>query len=134
MAGSLLARPLAVELQPHLLGSVDFPGSWQLLVVVTFVAITVVFALVGWLISLVIRWTPLVWVDRIGGAGLGLFMGLLVAGFVLALLEHLGLTGQILSQATGWEADFLELLLAITPDLFEELKEIVRPMLPGGTV
>jgi membrane protein required for colicin V production len=134
LAGILLARPLALNLQPYLVENVDFPGSWQLLVLLSFVAITVVFALVGWLISLVIRWTPLVWVDRIGGAGLGLFMGLLVSGFVLALLEHLGLTGQLVDQATGWEADFLKLLLDITPDLFDELKEIVRPMLPGGSV
>ncbi len=134
VAGILLARPLATELQPILFDSVDFVGSWQLLVVLSFVAITVVFALLGWLISLLIRWTPLVWVDRVGGAGLGLFMGLLVSGFVLALLEHLGLTGQLVNEASGWEADFLELLLTITPDLFDELKEIVRPMLPRGTV
>lgn len=134
VAGILLARPLAVELQPVLLESVDFPGSWQLLVVLSFVAITVVFALAGWLISLLIRWTPLVWVDKVGGAALGLFMGLLISGFVLALLEHLGLTGQLVNQAQGWEAEFLEFLLAITPDLFDELKDLVRPMLPGGTV
>ncbi len=134
VAGILLARPLAMNLQPYLLELMEFPGSWQLLVVLSFVAITVVFALAGWLISLLIRWTPLVWVDRIGGAALGLLMGLIVSGFVLALLEHLGLTGQLVSQAEGWEAEFLELLLVITPDLFDELREIVRPMLPGGIV
>jgi uncharacterized membrane protein required for colicin V production len=135
VAGLLLARPAAVWVAPRLPGALDFAGSWILLVLVCFVAITLVFALAGWLLSQALRWTPLVWVDKLGGAALGLFMGLIVAGALLALLDSLGIVQELASQATGWEASFLETLLAVTPDLFDTLRHVIAPGgVPRGVV
>lgn len=133
-AGILLARPLATRIQPEIIDFMDFPGSWPLLVLLSFVAITVLFSLAGWLLSLLIRWSPLVWVDRVGGAALGFVMGLLVCAVILALLSHLDILDELTRQASGWEKAFLDWVQAVAPDLFEELKGLVRPsQVPGGT-
>ncbi len=135
IAGVMLARPLAAALYPELSELLDFPGAWILLVVLAFLAITIVFALAGWLVSLLIRWTPLVWVDRIGGAGLGFLMGLLICAVILGLLEHLRVLDQLQAQARGWEEPFIAWIRAVAPDLFKELKEFVLPAdVLGGSV
>ncbi len=133
-AGILLARPVATWIHPEIVDFMDFPGSWPLLVLLSFVAITVLFALAGWLMSLLIRWTPLVWIDRVGGAGLGFVMGLLVCAVILGLLDHLAILEELTREATGWEKSFLDWVQAVAPDLFEQLKGLVRPTrVPGGT-
>lgn len=129
VAGLLLARPVAIWVAPQLPGALEFTGSWILLVLVCFVAITAVFALVGWLLAKAIGWTPLAWVDRLGGAALGLGMGLVVAGAILSLLNSLGIAQELANQATGWEAQFLDTMIDVTPGLFERLCQVV---VPGG--
>lgn len=132
IAGLLLARPLADALAPNLADWFDFTGGSLLLVLLCFGVITAAFALAGWLLSLLIRWTPLVWLDRAGGAALGLLMGLLLCAVVLNLLEHLEVLETVLEQATGWERSFLDLVRATAPDLFDELRAFVLPVAPRG--
>ena len=134
-AGILLARPLAAYLQPHFAEQMNFTGAWPLLVLLSFVLITVLFALAGWLVSLLIRWSPLAWVDKLAGAGLGFVMGLLLCAVILGLLEHLQVLEPIVAESTGWERQFLSWIQAVAPDLFEEVRGLItRESLPGGSV
>jgi uncharacterized membrane protein required for colicin V production len=135
VAGLLLARPLAVALLPRLPAGLMFPGSAVVLVLLCFAAITLLFAFVGWLLSQSLRWTPLVWVDRLGGAVLGLLIGLVIAALLLALLDGLGVAAPLMAAADGWEAHFLRLLVAVTPDLFGTLERLGGPsLIPPGAV
>lgn len=135
VAGVLLARPLAAALAPRLPAALDFPGHGLLLVLLCFVAITAAFSLVGWLLSLSLRWTPLVWLDRVGGALFGLGIGLLVAGVLLGLLQQVGVAGQLVDGATGWEGRFLRGLAALSPTLFGGLERLGGPgLVPPGAV
>ncbi len=137
VAGLLLARPAAVAVEPSLEELLHFPGSWYVLIIACFVGIVLIFGLVGWLISLMIRWTPLGWIDKLGGAALGLLLGLFVAGLLLGLLDNLELLSPLLAEAQGWEAEFLQLLLDITPGLFDGLEALLDPeklRVPRGAV
>jgi len=137
IAGIWLARPLAAAVWPRVEDVFGFPGGWYLLVVLAFLAVALAAGLLGWLLSKTIRWTPLVWLDHLGGGLLGLFLGLLVAGLILALFDELALMEPMLHEAAHWERGFLELLLDITPDLFEEIGPLLRPgrlPVPGGAI
>jgi uncharacterized membrane protein required for colicin V production len=118
IAGLLLARPLAAALAPRLPAEFDFPGSGVVLVLLCFVAIAMVFALVGYLLAKSVSWTPLVWLDRAGGGLLGLAIGLILAGLLLGMLDRLGVAAPLINGATGWEASFLRFLIGVTNDLF----------------
>ncbi|MBN2171420.1 MAG: CvpA family protein [Candidatus Krumholzibacteriota bacterium] len=137
IAGIWLARPLASALWPRVEDALGFPGGWYLLVILAFVAVALVAGLLGWLLSLTIRWTPLVWLNHVGGGLLGLFLGLLVAGLILALFDELALMEPMLREAATWERGFLVLLLDITPDLFAEISPLLRAgrlPVPGGAI
>lgn len=127
LAGLWLARPLAAALWPRLEPVFGFPGGWYLVVFLAFLAVALTAGLLGWLLSQTIRWTPLVWLNHLGGGLLGLFLGLLVAGLILALFDELALLQPMLREAADWERNFLELLLDVTPDLFEEIGPLLRP-------
>ncbi|MBM4117269.1 CvpA family protein [bacterium] len=135
VAGVVLARPLAASLGPHLSSAFDFLGGRLLLVLLCFVAIASAFSLVGWLLALSLRWTPLVWLDRAGGALFGVGIGLIVAGVLLGLLEQVGLASPLIAGATGWEGRFLRGIAALTPTLFGGLERLGGPaLLPPGAV
>lgn len=135
IAGVLLARPLAASLAPQLPAGFAFPGHGLLLVLLCFVAITAAFSLIGWLLSLSLRWTPLVWLDRVGGALFGLGIGLIIAGVLLGLLQQVGIAGPLVDGASGWEGRFLRGIAALSPALFGGLERLGGPSLvPPGAV
>jgi uncharacterized membrane protein required for colicin V production len=134
LAGLLLARPLAGALGPRLPAGFDFPGSGVVLVLLCFVAIAAVFALAGWLLAKSLSWTPLVWLDRVGGGLLGLGIGLILAGLLLGILDRLGLAAHLIDGAAGWQADFLRLLQGVTAQLFGAVERLggSGPVPPGA--
>lgn len=121
LAGLLLARPLAAALAPRLPADFAFRGSGLLLVLVCFVAIVAIVALIGWLIAKALSWTPLVWLDRLGGGLLGLGIGIGLAGLLLGILGRVGVAQRLLGAAGGWEADFLRALAAVSELVFGTL-------------
>ncbi|MCP4546014.1 MAG: CvpA family protein [bacterium] len=125
IAGLMLARPLAWTLYPYLESVLGFPGSWFVLIFLSFLAITIAFSVVGFLLSKAIHWTPLKWVDKLGGAALGLLIGILVNGLILSMMEHTDLLADYLRIAHGWERHFLRVIVDITPDVFDKIRPII---------
>ncbi len=134
LAGLLLARPLATAILPHQPAGFDFPGSGIILLLLCFAGIAAAFALVGWLLAKSLSWTPLAWLDRVGGGLLGVSIGVILAGLLLGILDRLGAAGPLIGAARGWEADFLRGLAAVSADLFAAVERLGGggPIPPGA--
>jgi len=135
--GLIMARPLAWVLYPHLTGFMDFPGSWFVLIGLCFLALSIAITVVGLLLSKLISWSPLKILDKLGGAALGLVIGVLVNGLILSLMEHTDLLSTYLRTAQGWEHDFLRVIVDITPDVFDRVRpllEQVRDNMPKDVI
>jgi len=139
-AGYVVARPLAKILTPYLegLGDFELPTYGRYLLLFACFAIgVVVFGLLGWLISRPIHWSPLKWVDKLSGAGLGLLFALLVIGLIFGFLDDFDWFQTLLAEAQGQEARFLNMLGDLTPDLTRPLGRVLETGAPparDGTI
>jgi uncharacterized membrane protein required for colicin V production len=137
IAGFLLARPLAWLVYPYLEQWLEFSWSWFLLIFLSFLAISIACGLAGFLLSKMVHWSPLKWLDKGGGAVLGVAMALLVNGLILSLLDHMDILDYYLRTADGWEAQFLHLMDEIAPPLFDRVRPLideVRDNIPKGVI
>ncbi|HLO95848.1 MAG TPA: CvpA family protein [Burkholderiaceae bacterium] len=123
LAGWLVAYLLSPWLAPVLQGLLPEDRMGPALshaagLVLSFIAILVVWSLVAKLVRALIQASPLSWLDRLGGGGFGAVRGLFI-GLLVALL--IGMTP--LAQSEPWQAS------ALAPWLQSGLR-VLHPLLP----
>ncbi len=124
----ILAKPVAELLAPYIEDLFGRELHWYVLVAISFLLIATAFTIAGILLSKFISWTPLAFLDKVGGAALGLLISIALVGLFLNLITDLDRLDPLIEATSGWEGKFLETLRALVPDLFERGESLIQPL------
>jgi len=128
IVGVFLAGRYYIPLSQHL----SFIGDEGIARVVAFAIILVAVIVVALLLALLLKWLTSVvmlgWVNRLGGAVFGLFLGTLFCGAVLAIwVKFLGsgdtIEGSVLAR---FLLDRFPMVLALLPAEFDSVRDFFR--------
>jgi len=130
----LMGLVLAIWLAPVLVSAAEpwlpevlyRPLPQLFLFLAAFLVIAALAGLAGKLVSKLLHWTPLAWIDKSIGALAGLFLSLLLVSVLLNLAESFGFLAG-LTEIRPWEQQTLSALLGLAPTLVTEF----RDWLPG---
>jgi len=127
VALGLFAAPLLLEsAEPYLPEALYAPLPRVLLFIVAFVLVAGLVALAGKLVSKMVDWTPLGWIDKGLGALVGFLLSLLVVSLLLNLADMAGLLRAMPGGFSEGERTFIDFLLSVAPSAFH----IFRDWLP----
>lgn len=102
----------------------DASGAHMLAFLIIFLGTIIVATILGVLIHMLLKKTPLGIVDKIGGAVLGLLVGAIFMGAIMAIyLKDVG-TAQIIvtSPTAGFLVDKFGIVLGLLPSQFDTIK------------
>ena len=132
LAGMIFGVILAGRFYVALAGQLAFIPQENLVRIAAFAIILIVVMLIASILATVLKWLASIlllgWLNRLGGAILGLVMGAIFCSALLALwAKFLGATGLI---ADSGLADFLldrfPMILALLPDEFDAVGSFFR--------
>jgi uncharacterized membrane protein required for colicin V production len=124
----LLAKPAAKMIDAVVRKLFDYEVNWILLVIIAFFLICLAISLVGLALSKFVNWTPLAWLDRLGGVLLGLFIAIALVGLFLNMITKFHELDSVLDAAADWEGALIETVSEFVPDLFERGEDLLEPI------
>jgi len=121
--GLFLAPVLLTEAEPYL--PEVLYGRWMrlLLFALAFILVVGLVVLIGKLVSKMVNWTPLGWINKTVGSLAGLLLSLLLASVLLNLAQSMGFLWSIPQGFGDLERRILEFLLWIAPAVFQFFKQ-----------
>jgi len=118
-----LAMPLVNLAEPHLPEVLYRPLPMMFLFLLAFLILAVLAGLLGKLVSRLVHWTPLAWIDKGIGALAGLFLALLLVSVLLNLGREFGLLTEALESARPWERQLAEGIMRLAPALVTQFRD-----------
>ncbi len=96
--------------------------------VIILIAVTIVAGIIAWLLTKIISATPLGWLNRIGGAVLGLLSSAVFIGAILAIWAKYGGGGDTIggSALASFLLDKFPLVLALLPGEFGSVRSFFQ--------
>ena len=131
LAGLIVGVVLASNYYQELGGVLTFISDENIANIVAFIIILVVVMIIAFVLAAVLKYTAkavlLGWVDRLGGAIFGLFMGAIFMGALLSILvKFLGeglLTESVLA---GFLLDKFPIILGLLPSEFDMIRDFFQ--------
>ena len=131
LAGLIVGVVLASNYYQELGGAMTFISDENVANITAFIIILVVVMIIAFVLAAVLKYTAkavlLGWVDRLGGAIFGLFMGAIVMGAILAILvKFIGeglLTESVLA---GFLLDKFPIILGLLPSEFDSIRDFFQ--------
>ena len=131
LAGLIVGVVLASNYYQELGGMMTFIPNENVANIAAFIIILVVVMIIAFVLAAVLKYTAkavlLGWVDRLGGAIFGLFMGAIVMGAILAILvKFIGeglLTESVLA---GFLLDKFPIILGLLPSEFDSIRDFFQ--------
>jgi len=130
--GVFMAPLLVMEAEPYLPEALYNTWPRMLLFVVAFVVVAGLVAIVGKLVSKMVDWTPLGWIDKGIGSVAGLALSLLLVSVLLNLAQRLDLLMEMPEGYNTAELRMLEFLLWIAPAAFHVFRDWLSGLGAGG--
>ncbi|GAF97913.1 unnamed protein product, partial [marine sediment metagenome] len=131
LAGLIVGVVLASNFYQELGGVLDFIADEKIANIVAFILILAVVMVIANVAAALLKHTAkailLGWVDRLGGAVFGLFIGAIFMGAILAIIVKFFGTGLVTeSLLAGILLDKFPLILALLPSEFDSVRDFFQ--------
>ena len=131
LAGLIVGVVLASNYYQQLGGMMGFMPSENVANIAAFIIILVVVMIIAFVLATLLKATAkavlLGWVDRLGGAIFGLFMGAIVMGAILAILVKFIGEGLVTeSVLAGVLLDKFPIILGLLPSEFDSIRDFFQ--------
>jgi len=91
--------------------------------IIIFVAVTVIFAILGSVFTKIVSWALLGWINRLLGGVIGAFMGALMISAILAIIiKYTGSSIISGSAIAGFLLNYFPMILGLLPDEFNAIQ------------
>ncbi len=130
--GIFMAPLLVWEAEPYLPEALYAPVPKVILFIVAFVIVAGLVALAGKLVSKIVDWTPLGWIDKGIGSLAGFTFALLLVSVLLNLAQMAGLLWSMPGGYSPAERTVIEFLLTLAPTAFHVFRDWLPELNIGG--
>lgn len=105
-----------------------------LLFLVSFILVAAGVSILGNLLAKLLAWTPLRWLDRLGGAVLGFLVAVILSSVLLNLLSTIEAVDVVIDAAEGGGGELLRSCRQVAPALFAHFGDVITELggPPGG--
>ncbi len=132
VVGIFMAPLLVWEAEPYLPEALYAPIPKVILFIVAFVMVAGLVALAGKLVSKMVDWTPLGWIDKGIGSLAGFTLALLLVSVLLNLANMAGLLDAIPGGFSPAEKTVIDFLLTLAPTAFHVFRDWLPELNSGG--
>ena len=95
--------------------------------IIILLAVMIVAAIIAWLLKSIIKAIKLGWVDKLGGAVLGLILGALsVSAFLAIIVKYTSASFIVDSKLSGFFLDKFPLILGFLPSEFDSVRNFFK--------
>jgi membrane protein required for colicin V production len=95
--------------------------------IIILLAVMIVAAIIAWLLKSIIKAIKLGWVDKLGGAVLGLILGALsVSAFLAIIVKYTSASFIVDSKLSGFFLDKFPLILGFLPSEFDSIRNFFK--------
>ncbi len=130
--GIFMAPLIVWEAEPFLPEALYAPIPRILLFIVAFVLVAGLVALAGKMVSKMVDWTPLGWIDKGIGSLAGFTLALLLVSVLLNLAQMAGLLEAMPGGYSPAEREILDFLLSVAPTAFHVFRDWLPEFGSGG--